>query len=85
MLMRVALVHVVNFYLDENKAGQVKPLASKGKVGEQDRKALRGFVLEALRKSFRILRPECALRHSLCVGLDPPFTGVYRTCTEPGM
>ena len=46
----VAAVNVVNFYLDEKQATQVKALSGKGKLDESDRAAMQGFVLEALRE-----------------------------------
>lgn len=46
----LALVHVVNFYLDEDKAGQVKSVAVKGRLDAKDQELIQGFALEALRK-----------------------------------
>lgn len=45
-----ALMHVVNFYLDEKPSAQIQAISSKGAVDEKDKAVVQGFVLEALRK-----------------------------------
>ncbi|CAL1714626.1 unnamed protein product [Somion occarium] len=44
-----SLIHLVNFFLDENKPNDVQILASKTKFDTKDEATLQGFVLEALR------------------------------------
>lgn len=48
---RAALVHVVNFYLDETVSAQVKGVSTKARLDEKDQAMMQGFVLEALRAS----------------------------------
>ena len=49
MNLLVALVHAVNFYLDETTSVQIQTVAAKGKLDENDQAAMQAFVLEALR------------------------------------
>ncbi len=48
VFLDIALVHVVNSYLDSNTL--VKSAISKGKLSAQDQATMQGLVLEALRK-----------------------------------
>lgn len=45
----IALVHAVNFYLDETTSVQIQAITAKGKLDENDQAMMQGFVLEALR------------------------------------
>ncbi|KZT10132.1 linoleate diol synthase [Laetiporus sulphureus 93-53] len=47
--MSQSIIHVVNFYLDENKPRDVQSLAAKIKLSPKDENALGGYVREALR------------------------------------
>lgn len=47
--LSLAVVNVINFYMDENKPRDVQDLVSKPKFDSRDAQRLSGYVLEALR------------------------------------
>jgi hypothetical protein len=49
LITLVAMVNVVNTYLNDSLASHVSPLCRGGKLNEQEQGVLEGCVLEALR------------------------------------
>ena len=54
--MSQALVHLVNFYLDDNKPTDVQALVKGAQLDAKSEGALQGLVLEALSKWFTLLK-----------------------------
>ncbi|KAK7686255.1 hypothetical protein QCA50_010475 [Cerrena zonata] len=44
-----SLIHLTNFFIDENKPRDVQTLASKGRLNSKDEAAMQSLILEALR------------------------------------
>ena len=73
MSSSLAIINIVNFYLGQENV--VKQL----RAADARNPDLEGYIYEAMRK------PHCTalililtLSSNLCIGIDPPFRGVYR-------
>ena len=68
-----AIINVVNFYLDQPNV--VKQL----RAADARNPDLESYIYEAMREPHCIaLSSILTLSSDLCIGIDPPFRGVYR-------
>jgi hypothetical protein len=73
LISSLAIINVVNFYLDQPNV--VKQL----RAADAKNPDLESYIYEAMRKPHCIaLFSMLTLSSNLCIGIDPPFRGVYR-------
>lgn len=76
----LALVNIVNFYLDPSKPTDLQTLAAKTDISPHEESTMRGLIMEALREPLFCSRYLASFADHVIgtSGLDPPFRGVYR-------
>ena len=73
MSSSLAIINIVNFYLDQPDVDH------QLRAADARNPDLEGYIYEAMRKTYgTALFSILMLPSNLCIGIDPPFRGIYR-------